>query len=795
MANWKKVIVSGSNADLNHITASGNISASGFLFGNLPEDPENDKVVIYNATTGRLEFKTLNLVSARRAPEVFLLDFDTDRTNNKFSLSFDSGSTTQPITAPFQFSASLDGGTSFPVSSSNTLLNINGGWDDVDIGNNAYFDPNASPNPINKTASISEGNPDGPEDYRNGLITGGSKSPIAIYINRLNSNGATAVPAFTPGPAYDNAAFDSPQGVVGTTAGDTGSIQVFVNGMDTPKATFSLTGSGNSAITTAVNDITPAFSVSGAAVSTGDETDFTKSFRTGSFTIGTTHQVDGYNYAFVFYTGSRGGTQVRALTNFTEWFYDTDGAGEAMNAVDDYDFSWTGLNASSVVYRSGIKYYDAGGADSSTAEYKVKQVNQYRNIYPHPSDSSGETGFEVTYNPTPADSLTITQGSNTANHLATNPTTTSPSPIGTNQIALAPLADLNNAHLSNTEVTASMGVEFGELAGMDPQGDDGGIHFPSAFVHSGNDSTRPWNDNSTQLDLDLAIEFQHPNKTNKTKISPGVDSFLVLTNQNINANVTQYEDFKTETYRITASAYTNFSDPTTAAGTWNSQTNIVDGGGGHNGGLLTFMSYLIYPNWAGQSTDGGNFGSTYGPSQTNDYSAGGASVATGEREYYRYFTVPASLEGDSQLNIEFIGSGSICGDNNTAQFGTGKPGFKVFANRTGDSSGNSIMNGTFVNAIDNKVGTNLGSGESIPLGLSSVNYSDSSTIATGGATSVPTGIVKISDPNADSFATGDHVIIKIVTGQNWTGFINAMAITAGNTQQLGRVIGSDETNF
>jgi hypothetical protein len=33
MPNWKKVIVSGSNATLNHITASGNISASGNLQG------------------------------------------------------------------------------------------------------------------------------------------------------------------------------------------------------------------------------------------------------------------------------------------------------------------------------------------------------------------------------------------------------------------------------------------------------------------------------------------------------------------------------------------------------------------------------------------------------------------------------------------------------------------------------------------------------------------------------------------------------------------------------------------
>ena len=781
MANWKKVIVSGSNAELHNITASGEISASGFLFGNLPEDETIDQVIIYDTATGQLKFKTLNLVNARRAPEIFLLDFDTDRTNNRFSLSFDRGSTTQPITAPFQFSASLDGGTTFPVSSSNTLLDINGGWDDVDVGNTAYFDPNASPNPINETASISEGNPDGPEDYRNGLITGGSKSSIDIHVNRLDASVSTAVPAFTPGPAYADAAFDAP------VAGSTGSIQVFVNDMVAPKAVFSLTGSGNTAITTTVNNITPDFSVSGAAVSTGDETDFTKSFRTGKFTIGTTHQVDGYNYAFVFYTGSHGTTQIKALTNFVEWFYDNNGAGQAMSNTNDYDFSWTGLNASSIVYRSGIKYYDAGGADSSTAKYQVSQVNQYRNIYPHPSET--ENGFLVTYNSTPADSMTITQGSSTSTHLASNPTSTSPTANGSNQVALAPLADINNAHLSKTEVTASMGVEFGELSTMNAQGTSGGIHFPSNFVYS----SRPWNNNSTQLDLDLAIAFQHPNKTNKTKTSTGVDSFLVLANQNINANGTQYEDFKNEVYRIQSGAYENYTDPTAGGFAWNKQTNIVNGGDGHNGGLLTFMSYLVYPTRAGQSADGGNFGSTYGPSQTNDYSSGGTE-ATGEREYFRYFQIPAEIAGAKQLNIEFIGSGSICGDSNTSQFGTGKPGFKVYVNRTGGGS-NSNYTGNFVNAVDNKVGTSLTSGESIPIQLSAVAYDDSSTNATGGSTGVPIGIVKVNDPNANNYNGGDYVVVRIVTGQGWTGFINAMAITIGNQSDVGRVIGNDETNF
>jgi hypothetical protein len=53
MANWKKVIVSGSNASLNHITASGAVSASGNLFASLTTDSSNLNTVMYNTTTGQ----------------------------------------------------------------------------------------------------------------------------------------------------------------------------------------------------------------------------------------------------------------------------------------------------------------------------------------------------------------------------------------------------------------------------------------------------------------------------------------------------------------------------------------------------------------------------------------------------------------------------------------------------------------------------------------------------------------------------------------------------------------------
>jgi hypothetical protein len=55
MPNWKKVIVSGSNAFLNHITASGNISASGKLYGGLTNQ-YYPNLVYYNTSSGELTY-------------------------------------------------------------------------------------------------------------------------------------------------------------------------------------------------------------------------------------------------------------------------------------------------------------------------------------------------------------------------------------------------------------------------------------------------------------------------------------------------------------------------------------------------------------------------------------------------------------------------------------------------------------------------------------------------------------------------------------------------------------------
>jgi hypothetical protein len=56
MAEWKKVIVSGSNTHLNHITSSGDVRTNE-VFALLPENDSNTKLVAYDQSTGKFFFK------------------------------------------------------------------------------------------------------------------------------------------------------------------------------------------------------------------------------------------------------------------------------------------------------------------------------------------------------------------------------------------------------------------------------------------------------------------------------------------------------------------------------------------------------------------------------------------------------------------------------------------------------------------------------------------------------------------------------------------------------------------
>lgn len=777
MATWKKVIVSGSNAELNHITASGTISASGKLYGNLDLTSEQTYVVIYNNVTGELEYKELNLVNAQRAPELFLIDFDSSEDSNQhFILSFDSGSPTQPINAPHKVSASLDGGSTFTVTSNNAHRNINDEWADVDVADSVYFDP---ANTINQTASKAEGNSSGPGDARNGLIVGSSKQDITIHFQSVNSaTDYTAVPQYQ-GPAYTNRAFDCPPG----TSIDTASIQVYLNDNSTPAAEFFLTASTNNpSITDAISysggTITANISPSGSSLDLLGVEDTTKSWRSGSITISSTAQEDGYNYAYVIYTGSRsdGSQQVVALTNFAEWFYDNNGASANLSTISPDEIATdAAFDANDTSSISGIKFYTSTAADSATIVHQAKIDNYYKNVYPI---SNG-----IRYENITNDSIDSIQVTKKGTSVVTD-ADTAINPDATTEYWTRPeLQDVDGAHNTDLNVTSSIGVTFANAT----------FHQPQFYNQIEGVNTATLGGFSSSADVQFRIQFDHISNHKTNDFRQGVNhewrSYLVNTLSNT-SNEHEFESFRREDYRITSeSGYENTSQAAINLNTgsildetykWDSEKNVVNGGSGYNEGNVQYYTHLFDPRTPGTSS--GDFSSEYGPlnNQPTNY-----STATGLRTYYRYFKLKSTQAGGKSLTFEITGNGKVCREADTTNFATNGEGFKMYFWRSRgneDPGSTSDCNGTFKNMMDSgfKQG-NAPSSDSqyidIRPSYTQIDFGADNTL---GGQGFEIGAVKIADTFGSTFKGDEVVIIKIVTPQQWTGNIDAIALRKGN---------------
>lgn len=794
MANWKKVIVSGSSPEFHHVTSSGNISASGKLYGSLDENSDQTYVVVYNPTTGELEYKLLSLINAKRAPELYLIDListEYSDASTAWRLSYDSGSPSLPTNtvAPHKISASLDGGSTYTIISENPHKDLNDIWTAGAIGNVEYFNPGVT----NETASIAEGNSNGPDDRRTGLLRplGGAvySDPIEDITITLQSTTNTTNGTNTPSPStgdYPKRSFDVP------IPGDTGSIEIYVNNNSTPNAIISLTGS-NGAITSTVGDITFNISPSGSNTDVTDK-DPNKAHRSGSFTIDVNAQNDGYNYAYAFYTGSRGTTQIRALTNFVEWFYDKEGAQNDLSKTDGPNANFypgEGLDTTEISYISGIKYFTVNATDGARIQKRAHCDNQYRNVYP------SSDGVNITLNNTQArvSKLTVTQS---GDNLTATKFSNGDAGSSLSSVDLQSLLDVDEAYLTRTEITASVVPNFVTTTN--------GFHQPSDFYLTvGGGSPVPYDEHaSTDVhDIQVGIAFTHFNKNTSTTgyNTDTINDYLVLTATSASDSVTQIETFRGEKYRIYSSSWSTGDVPTSEA--WNSTSSIADTStDGFYNGLLQYASYLVYPNKAGLSSTPGAFTTGIGPTQVNNYSSG----VTGERHYYRYFQVPTAGAGNRSVSIEFKGSGKIVKSNNTlganefyVEFQRlGKSGETTFNNNI---DANSLFAGSFTNVCDNtvRVGDNFTNDtHHIPLDndLADIDYATTSVNGINVATSVATFSESALAP---AFAEDEYVIVKIVVPQNWTGYIDAMAlvfapITAGNTVQLASSLSNNDLN-
>ena len=147
---------------------------------------------------------------------------------------------------------------------------------------------------------------------------------------------------------------------------DQGNLKLYVNDNTTEihSTDLSTFGSGTSANSNGsgfvLSAVTDGAFADGSAFSTFKH-------RTGTYTIAVTDQRNGWNYARVVH--SIGGSDT--TTNYVEWVNDPD-----PNALSADNSAMDSLSMTGTKQLSGVTYHTAG-----TAEYRVRALNAYRNVY------------------------------------------------------------------------------------------------------------------------------------------------------------------------------------------------------------------------------------------------------------------------------------------------------------------------------------------------------------------------------------------------------------------------------
>jgi len=212
---------------------------------------------------------------------------------------------------------------------------------------------NNQPSTLSPASSLSNIDING--TYTN--VTTGNDVRVACFSGTTVIDGTlnADIPADSPNYAAD--AFGN---------GDQGTLKLFVNNNSSAKHSTNLSSFGSG---TSVNGNGSGFILS--AVTNGSFADSsafsTFKHRTGTYTIATTDQRTGWNYARIVHT--IGGTDT--TTNYIEWVNDpnSNALASAGSVLDT--LSMTGNRT-----LSGVKYHTAG-----TAQYRVRVTNAYKNVY------------------------------------------------------------------------------------------------------------------------------------------------------------------------------------------------------------------------------------------------------------------------------------------------------------------------------------------------------------------------------------------------------------------------------
>ena len=380
----------------------------------------------------------------------------------------------------------------------------------------------------------------------------------------------------------------------------TGSLLLIVN--DATASTLSLANLNTN------NNLSSdtGFSVGAVGFSTTTDgiPDYRKTYRQGTYSIGTAQQRSGWNYARVIHR--IGATDT--LTNYVQWVVDPSGN------VDNTEVSTptiSNFNHPTTYYQSGIGYF----AVRPSGSFSFTGSNFYNNVY----QDGTAISFPTTTNCSVSNIRVVGSGVTTFD----------------SAVSSCDMPALNNnagCELTSIHVTGTMLFD-----GTTPS-ISGGLGL------------------FTDRDVTVTGRIIHPHKTDRTTNSASKTSFMIYSGAVGSTNLNTQEYFNTETYRIVSGNYISQSNATSSANTWNSQTHM-NAANAHGDGMVTANGYAISPLKIGNVGDTRNTadgGLLQAPSGNPNYS----SLSENVRTYYRYFrnetglakaTFTLTLYGDANL--------------------------------------------------------------------------------------------------------------------------------------------------
>ncbi len=571
------------------------------------------------------------------------------------------------------------------------------------------------------TAKLSFGTSNGIAGYTNVAGGVGSMSAVnsnAVYTDNGDTNrGVFKVAEVMNGTLNEDVVSDGQNHPANTFKNAyTGSLVLVVNG--STASTLSLANLNTN------NNLSSNTGFSVGVVDFSKTTDlipdYTKPYRTGTYSIGTAQQRSGWNYAKVMHKIGASVTE----TNYVQWVVDP--SGSTNNTIVSTP-ALSNFGHTSVYYQSGIGYF----ATNPTASFSFSGSNFYSNVH---SNEAAAISFPTTTNCQITNIRAVGSGITTFD----------------SSVSSCAMPSLNNS--ANCEAT-SIGITGSVQYNGSSTSISGGLGI---FTHA----------NAT-----VSGKIRHPFKDDKTTANVTKNAFMRYSGSLGSTTLTNNEYFNTETYRIVSGNYPNQASLTSSSNTWNPQTEI-DNGGSHDDGMVSAAGYILSPLKIGNKGDTRSTvdgGLLQAPGGNPNYS----SLTNNTRTYYRLFRYTGvSTVASPTLTIR--GDATLVSKDDTSSYYSALGGNKnctvelkvAYDPSFSGADDKSTAWTDCAKIIDEAENINTDNGAGIRTGASS---GEDVTIDTNGlALNLSLGAYRIQQ--------NQYFVIKVSAHKNWTGHISRIQV-------------------